>query len=174
MPFENTFVHSCLKLSKGRRERAVALYQWKICHAPSASYSNNDRASNLLGSLVGTKSSKIISKAINGDGESHTNVRHVLRQGHHWPFHPCINLALSDGISGSNLVSSSFRWSNEKSYISTTFCSLMRQSISITVYWASENLKVTMVAHVNLDRMCAWRAIVSEAFVGPFFLPNSL
>ena len=97
MPFENTFVCSCSKLSKGRRERAVALCHWKICHARSASYSNNDRASNLIGSLEGTKSSKIIPKAINENGESHTNVRHVLRQGHHWPFHPCINLALGDG-----------------------------------------------------------------------------
>ena len=155
MPFENTFVRPCSKLSKGRRERAVALCHWKICHARSASYSNNDRASDLLGSLVGTKFSKIITKTINGNGESHTNVKHVLRQGHRWPFHQCINLALGR-ISKSNLVSSSFRWSNEKSWISTMFCSPMRQSISITVYLASENLKVIMVAHINLERMCAW------------------
>ena len=49
------------------------------------------------------------------------------------------------------------------------FCSPMRQSISITVYLGSENLKVIMVAHVNLEHVCAWRAIASEAFVGPFF-----
>ena len=54
------------------------------------------------------------------------------------------------------------------------FCSPLKQflnlvvaSISITDYWASENLKVTIVAQVNLPtHVCVWWATSLEVFVG--------
>ena len=41
-------------------------------------------------------------------------------------------------------------------------------------YWASENRKATIDAHVNFRDVCVWCPISSEGIVGPFFFDGAV